>query len=232
MANSASGHFSQVCCGFAAQGSTRVHPIDVNVSCDWTLDWNNLDNLVLTLSNLVFTGVEPINQNYYDWYLSCVSGEFVMNESGPVGGTTYATSSWYHVKHGSGNPSNGRADFSYNAGTIVWDIGPLERFSFDDDGNLDIWIGGCSTYSVTEPVYPESAKITLKSDTPIKRLMEWYPWQRMISGEWLSLNRDVGSLTSMKNGSWKDIKNSDMDRAEGFVYNNGWKKSPKSGNGA
>lgn len=72
------------------------------------------------------------------------------------------------------------------------------------------------------------------------KLFKYYPWERKINGEWWSLNRNGGQSTTAGlfrkvNGVWTPCTNrtvADTSQDHGFRYNNGWKKSPKSGKGA
>ena len=72
--------------------------------------------------------------------------------------------------------------------------------------------------------------------------LDYYPWERYIDSTWKSLNRDGGPSFQQNTGLfrhdgtvWKPISNSyadDLINQHGFRYNDGWKKSPKSGQGA
>lgn len=85
----------------------------------------------------------------------------------------------------------------------------------------------------------DAVKLSLTStDNP--EFFEYYPWQRMIEGRWMSLNRDGGKSTTIGlfrklNGTWNPCTNMDspdISKQHAFRYNNGWQRSPKSGEGA
>lgn len=253
----ASGYFSEICCGFAASGtSSDLYPHDVNVSCNWTLDWSNLDSMILTLDNLVFTS-SNLKNNYYDWYFGVVSGSSLMEKNGPRDADMITRMDVNGAICGDGNPASGRSDFVYNAGSVVWNIGSLYRYDsngeklkdedgnyllryeFDSNGNLVIWLGGCSTYNVDKPVYPYSKPISFYANPPLRdQILKYFPWERRISNVWYSLNREGSTSTSaglfrIRNGAWSPVTNIETGNDDhGFRYNNGWQKSPKSGQGA
>lgn len=84
-------------------------------------------------------------------------------------------------------------------------------------------------------------KPTNQPDVPwVDEWIDYYPWERIISGEYYSLNRDGGpsqqtatGLFRMVSNAYRPVSNTDSnDDNHGFRYNNGWQKSPKSGKGA
>ena len=76
----------------------------------------------------------------------------------------------------------------------------------------------------------------------LQEVLDYYPWERHNGQTWVSLNRDGGPRSQQNTGlfrhdgtKWQPVSNSessDPDKQHGFRYNNGWQKSPKSGQGA
>lgn len=235
--NTLTGHFStgsygndntRSCLGFAGQGSGGAKQIWVDA--DWTVQIDDSYNLTLTLSNLKIGQTDTLDSDY-QFYFAVVPGEQTMPNS---------------------IPSNARASKSYSidlggigANRISWtrnlanfgpfNIGKADQYIYNDQGDLEIFIGGCSTYHVDDPVYPKSMPIYLSSgdvNNPFVSYTDYYPWGRYLSGVWKSHNRTGGSLKRYSGGKWVDVKNATIaGRTDhGFTrHSNAWVKSPITG---
>lgn len=93
---------------------------------------------------------------------------------------------------------------------------------------------------VNEPITLDAYPLTITAEANPK-LFNYFPWERKIDGSFMSLNRG-GSSTShnqsglfrMESGVYEPVLNSPGTggKSDGMRYNDGWKKSPKSGQGA
>lgn len=103
------------------------------------------------------------------------------------------------------------------------------------------WLSGAVSYGTpdTDDVWMPSQKIEIEGLT---KLFDYYPWARDINsnGVFYSLNRDGSSQDSTglhryDSSNWTRVLNTYSDDIteddHGFRYNNGWKKSPESGEG-
>lgn len=123
-------------------------------------------------------------------------------------------------------------------------IGKLGDSEWGDGENLRtgyVYISGLSLFNSDTP---DGVKWNYAAKIPISGMrdyMKYYPWERRLDGVWKSLNRGGSASTSsglfrMEGGSWQPETNTegldDASHNNGFRYNGGWKKSPKSGQGA
>lgn len=110
----------------------------------------------------------------------------------------------------------------------------------EDYTEIYFYAGGLIDFSSTPTtsISVKAAKIVLTSeDGFIADLFDYFPWQRRLSSKWYSLDRDgtsqnVTGLYRKVNSSWRKCTNtlsSGTSNDHGFVYNNGWQKSPRSG---
>lgn len=120
-------------------------------------------------------------------------------------------------------------------------VNPVSQWQRSENGDTIyyyalgyVYNGGSVT---TEAIAMNSVQFSITvQDVP--ELFEYYPWQRMIDREWYSLNRNGGKATTAGlfrkiNGAWTPMTNiQGGSNSHGFVYNNGWQISPKSGKGA
>lgn len=108
-----------------------------------------------------------------------------------------------------------------------------------------LYAGGIIDYasSPTSSISIPSQRIVLRAsgEPGIPELFKYYPWQRRINNIWYSLNRSGGSqrvigLFRRLNNEYQPCTNKVGSTItaddHGFRYNNGWQKSPKSGEGA
>lgn len=153
-----------------------------------------------------------------------------------------------HDGYPGGNPSSHYSWLSSGSSTgwqrIASNIEQIEHSS--DGSELYLYAGGLIDYSgsADQVISIPSVRITLRAITgggSIQSFFKYYPWERRISGTWYSLNRNGGTSTSaglfrMVSGSWRPCTNTSGSSVtsddHGFRYNSGWKKSPKSGQGA
>lgn len=150
-----------------------------------------------------------------------------------------------HQGYGTGNASSHYSWLS-SGGSNGWQriansINELESNASHTE--LYLYAGGLIDYSSTptSSISIQAARITLHSseDPGIPVLFDYYPWERRIGGSWMSLNRDGGMSTTCglfrkESNAWDPVLNSmgTGGKANGFRYNNGWQKSPKTGQGA
>lgn len=151
-----------------------------------------------------------------------------------------------HQGQGTGNASSHYSWLSGGSSTgwkrIANSINELEHNQANTE--IYIYVGGLIDYSSTPTtnISIQAKRVTLiSSGTPgIPSLFDYYPWERHLNNNWMSLNREGGQSTTAglfrkKNGSWTSCTNrveSNTNNDHGFRYNNGWQKSPKSGQGA
>lgn len=164
---------------------------------------------------------------------------------GPSGASGYGEGKqlWSsgHISHqgyGTGNASSHYSWLSSGSSTGLQRIGALEILEHNADySEIYLYAGGLIDYksSPTSSISIPSARITLKADQPIIE-QNYYPWERMISNTWYSLNRNgpdsISAGLFRLSGSYQKCLNSDSGDNHGFRYSNGWKASPKSGQGA
>lgn len=157
-----------------------------------------------------------------------------------ISGDTLITDDW-----SSGTTSHHNQSFNIPAGSQV-NIGSILNLKHSNDfETYYFYVSGPVTFDspVTDPVtYPAYEIAMSRNGNPwFSDFLKYYPWERMISSEWYSLNRSGGpsvqtndGLFRKENGIWQPVynENASTGEANGFRYNNGWKKSPKSGKGA
>ena len=235
MARETTGHFStgaygnddaRSCLGFAGQGTGGAKYIWFDA--DWRGVVDDDFNIILTFSNIKIGQTHTFNSPY-QFYLAVVPGQQTMPNSVP--GNAKA-SKGYSINLSNGYPEGTTyVDWQQNIGTFgPFNIGKTNQFSYDNQGRIIVYLGGCTTYSVDDPVYPVSMPIYL-GDNFIE-ITDYYPWGRMINNEWKSHNRPSGSLKRMVNKQYVDIKNASVAGRDdhGFVKKNGiWVKSPITG---
>lgn len=93
-----------------------------------------------------------------------------------------------------------------------------------------VYISGLCLFNSSVPnsrAFTSAAKVWVQG---LEEFLDYYPWARIVGGEWRSHNRQGGSLKRYNNG-WKDIKNSvGSGASKGFRHNGStWAKSPKTG---
>ncbi len=111
----------------------------------------------------------------------------------------------------------------YEAGHL-WDYGASDTGT---DGYM--WVSGTTEYRVDDPVAPVPVRVTVPG---FMRYMGYYPWARCIDGTYKSCNRDGGSLTVRRSGSWGDCRNNEKDHSvdKAHYYTGGtWKYCPEIG---
>lgn len=122
------------------------------------------------------------------------------------------------------------------------EVEPVKQWSWSSDKTTAYYyVAGViftdSGNTINDTSVSHSRQISITKDD-IAQLFEYFPWERRISDEWWSLNRSVpgAGLYRMRNNSWGEAKNQFSSeitsKDHGFVYNNGWKKSPLTGKGA
>lgn len=123
-------------------------------------------------------------------------------------------------------------------------VAPISEWEVNTSGDVLYyyiigWVDTNYRGGTQQQVSMSSAQLRITAaDNP--ELFEYFPWQRHVSGEWWSLNRQGPASTSAGlwrrvSGSYKRCLNrqgSASDKDCGFTYHGGWRKSPKSGKGA
>lgn len=113
------------------------------------------------------------------------------------------------------------AEFRWNIDSGWKSCGHLWDFGASDTG-IDgyLWVGGTGDYPVDDPVYPVPVRITVPG---FMKYLGYYPWARYQDAKWKSCNRDGGSLTQVRNGTYADVRNSERDHSvdRAFYYGNG-----------
>lgn len=119
-----------------------------------------------------------------------------------------------------------------NAWTTTSGTDPVTRSAW-------VWLSGAVSYGTptNDDVWMSSTKIQIDSTEILDILFDYFPWERRISGTWYSLNREGPRSTTAGlfrlNGTWTPCTNQQSgSNNHGFRYNNGWQRSPKSGQGA
>lgn len=121
-------------------------------------------------------------------------------------------------------------------GDTEWGTGEASRTGY-------VYFGGMCLFNSSQAqdtaYWTNAAKVPI---TALRDFMDYYPWERRIGNNWESLNRDGGpsvqqatGLFRRDNTKWNPVSNTeanDATKQHGFRYNNGWQKSPKSGQGA
>lgn len=214
------------CLGFAGQGTGT--PTQICVTFNWSFSWADTSNCVLTLSDLHFAQYTPgLLNSHYAWYLAVLDATGAQTMPPSVPSNAIQSWSWEYSFGGTGST---RESFSYfPGGTYSVNLGALEDLTFDDAGNIKIWIGGCSTYEVTSPVYPTSIAIELVADgdKPIEELLRYFPCAIRSGSSWLSCNRSGGKVQERVSGSWVDRDNAykGSDNTVFIKSGNSWVKS-------
>jgi len=113
------------------------------------------------------------------------------------------------------------------------DLGHISRFHWVEgtqDGYL--YVGGTTTYEVTDPIYPQAYRITLPG---FKRFYDYYPCAVREGASWKSCNRQGGNVQIRKTGKWAACKNffGDPNPADTVFIRKGWSfaKSALTGEG-
>lgn len=150
-----------------------------------------------------------------------------------------------HDGYGTGNASSHYSWLSGGSSTgwqkIANSVDELEHSA--DNTVIYLYAGGLIDYNSTPTtsISISAARIALNAPTPgFTQFFDYYPWERRMSNDWKSLNREGGKSTTAglfrrSSGVWNPCTNttsSDNSKNHGFRYNNGWQKSPKSGTGA
>lgn len=110
-------------------------------------------------------------------------------------------------------------------------LGNLAESDWVGSGEGAIYVGGLALFNESTSSGTQfeisAARIVIPD---LYQLLDYYPWARMAGGEWMSHNRQGGSLRRY-NGGWKDVKNSYGSGASKAFRHNGstWAKSPKTG---
>ncbi len=83
-----------------------------------------------------------------------------------------------------------------------------------------------------EENFKEMSSVPIRVDDDwVPQIFEYFPWGRLIDGEWWSHNRNGGKL-SRYNSKWADVKNiqGDSSKSKGFRHDGTqWNMSPKTG---
>lgn len=109
---------------------------------------------------------------------------------------------WFVWNFSCGDPA---ADNSGGAGSGYKRVGLLTDFHGNDE-NQDgyIYLSGTGSYEMDNPTYPDPVMITIPG---FLAFLDYFPFAVRKSGTWMSCNRDGGSTTIRKGGSWRDVKN-------------------------
>lgn len=188
---------------------------------------------------------------FHGLYINKTSFTLYDGPSGPSGyGAGVQAWSPGHISHegygsSSGNPSSHYSWLSSGSSTGWHRIAnSVEELSHNaDQTELYLYAGGIIDYASTptDSISIPAQRIVLRStgNPPIIDLFKYYPWQRRIDNIWYSLNRKGGSQKEVGlfrlNNEYQPCTNrmgTSTTEDHGFVYNNGWQKSPKSGEGA
>lgn len=94
-----------------------------------------------------------------------------------------------------------------------------------------------SNLTLQNAITMDAVKLAISSSYN-PEFFEYFPWQRRLGGVWMSLNRNglnsTTGLYRMVNGIYRPCTNmhGNASKSHGFIYNNGWQISDKSGQGA
>lgn len=218
-----SGHIhDESSLNFQAQdrtGGGGVHPKNVPITFDWKFTVSG-NHGILTLSNIDL-GYVWLNPAYYTWYY-CVMfnppSDNKMKSSPP---------SCVAIQYGD-LTTNGNFEFRWIDSWSI-DLGYIGNLAnkLNSSGGLDIWVGGCSTYWLTQSNYASPIKISLDSDPSISDLLSYYPFAVRNNNSWYSCNRDdsklgTGFVKRYTSSGYKDVTNSeikdDESRNKAFIY--------------
>lgn len=157
---------------------------------------------------------------------SWASGQTANQASSWQGGSATGKG-WFIWNFSCGDPAS---DNSGGAGSGYMRAGLLTDFHGNDqnqDGYL--YLGGTGTYSVNDPIYPDPIRITIPG---FMAFLDYYPFAVRKSGQWMSCNREGGSTTIRKSGSWRDVKNVAVGEGNdnAFILSGGaWSVAPEIG---
>lgn len=176
---------------------------------------NRLDMKLSNGSTLV-SGVQNAASNPSTGFVSLKKQTAQLGQD--YGSTSFAPNGrLFHWQIGlGGNAGWDDLNSRYNGnwtGSAGWvTIGNLEKnFGWSSNKeNFDgyIYLCGCGYYTdkwgTTQNVRAVPTKVTIPG---LKRLMDYFPFEILKNGQWMSCNRSGGGLYSMKSGKWTDRKN-------------------------
>lgn len=141
---------------------------------------------------------------------------------------------YYHIQDGSVNvvadgTPGGRGQFTININKVNVDLGPLSNWGASITGQDGvIWFSGTGTYTVNDPIYPDPVAVTVPG---FIQLFDYFPFAVRKGSVWKSCNRNGGGSYIRKNGSWRELKNSNgTGESDAYYRSSGsWIKTPKIG---
>lgn len=243
------GDYTQESClGFAGSGTSSATAKYIEFSFDWQIDIDTKGEMTFQMSNMHCRQQEIYN-NYYDFWLGIFADRHVLGQHPPAE-CIYSEEPPFSVDNTGGLPQGTQhilLDSDVTPGTFgPVNLGKATDWSYNEaDESVTIWIGGCTRYDQTDPIYPVSIPITLKNgdnqgggtpDPGPSGCCWYYPWA-IFKGAWKSHNRSGGAL-KIKKSSWSDCMNryehhdEDIDHgavANGQYYNGGWRQSDITG---
>jgi len=202
------------------------------------------------ISNVGADGSYAEDWTFHGLYVSKTSFTLKDGPSGPSGydsGVKVISSGT--VTHDRNQPASSHDSWLTGATSIGWSrlANSVNELAHSADwSQVYVYCAGIIDYNATptSSISITAARITLSKpgdDDPwIDDWIDYYPWERRISGEFHSLNRDGGPSQQTATGLFRKVSNAYRavgntdgdDDNHGFRYNGGWKKSPKSGKGA
>lgn len=213
--------------------------IYVKAAVDDTLGvWLGIDGGYLTQNNIMGTSFPSYFVARKDWF-ELASGDrsnqfktFTQTKEDNPGTLTYNFGSIGTLPENT-DINMGNYDMHY--------VGQLTDFHWNEydtqSGQIDegyLWIAGSADYgTITDMIYPPAQKIYF---TGLKKYLDYFPWAIKKSTGWESCNRENGSLTIRKNGTWRNCKNTmDSSGTNDTVHRrsgSSWTKCAKIGNNA
>lgn len=202
------------------------------------------------ISNIGADGLFAEDWTFHGLYVNRTSFTLYDSPSGPSGyGSGVKVISNGTITHNRNQPAGSHDSWLTGATSTGWHrvANNIDQLSHNADwSQVYLYCAGLIDYNATptDSISIAAARVTLtkpSQDAPwVDDWIDYYPWERMISGEFYSLNRDGGpsqqtatGLFRKVSGVYRPVGNTDSgDDDHGFRYNNGWKKSPKSGKGA
>lgn len=186
---------------------------DVYVSAQGTISKDNL-------LSADYPSILVANASNWEWSYS--DGSIVV----PSGAGTIASATVVV-------PGSSRGTYTWNIASGDVYLGKLQSFGGTGSGTDGVvWISGTGTYHVNDPIYPSPVPITVPG---FLEYIGYYPWARMIDGDFKSCNREGGRLYRRAGGTWVDRKNTEQGSETDKVFyrtNGAYVKCPKIGSGA
>lgn len=159
--------------GFAGDGSSVATARYIKCTFNWKFTLNDDGSCVLDMYDFHYESY--LLNSSYTWYISLLdaSGSQTMGTSAPDN----AIVTMYDEYDFGGNGSD-RVNFDYRSSKhLTWRCPDIKPY-LNDNYELILYVGGCSTYSVTDPVYPVSIALNFQGNPPIVTLFDYYPWER------------------------------------------------------